>query len=188
MKILHLGCGRKKHQGAIGVDVTTNSAADVVYDLNRGSWPFTENTLDKFYCIDIIEHVDDVIAFLNEIYRIGKAGAEVVIQAPFASSHFVSGDPTHKRGFTSKSFKYFDQNFDDTYFHYSTARFQTLEITYNKYEKWVWTYRPKLVDRILLGLANRHKDLYERRFMWIYPVQTIYVRLKIMKNGTTAVV
>ncbi|MGA7731716.1 MAG: methyltransferase domain-containing protein [Chloroflexia bacterium] len=179
--IVHLGCGRKKYPGSVGVDITSDSSADVVHDLNKAPWPLEDDQFTKAYCVDVVEHVDNVVLFMEEVHRICRDGATVVIQAPFASSHFTYGDPTHKRAFTSKSFKYFDRQFDDAFFHYSHARFSTLEVAYNKYEEWIWTYRPPLIDRLLVGLANRHKDLYERRFMWIYPVQTIYFRLQVVK-------
>ncbi len=182
--IVHLGCGRSKYPGALGVDITPDSSADIVHDLNKTPWPLANDSFSKAYCIDIIEHVDNVISFLEEVHRICRDRATVVIQAPFASSHFTYGDPTHKRAFTSKSLKYFDQQFDETFFHYSHARFRILEVRYNKYEDWVWTYRPGFIDKVLVALANKYKDVYERRFMWIYPVQTIYFRLQVVKSGS----
>jgi len=183
MEILHLGCGKKKYPGAVGVDISPQSSADIIHDLNSVPWPLEDDRFDKVYCIDVIEHVDDVIHFMEQVYRVSRHGAEIVIQAPFASGHFVAADPTHKRGFIAKSLRFFDDAFVRQYFHYSAARFATLEISYNKYEPWIWTYRPGRIDRFLVGLANRHKDVYERRFMWIYPIQTIYFRLQTVKGS-----
>lgn len=107
LKVLDVGCGRRKFPGAIGIDSNPNSDADIIHDLNRLPHPFPDSEFDVIRCIDILEHVDDLQRTIEEIWRIGKAGAEVVINVPFYSSPDAHTDPTHKRGFAYRSFDYF---------------------------------------------------------------------------------
>jgi SAM-dependent methyltransferase len=179
--VLHLGCGNHKYPGALGVDRVRTAAVDLEWDLNDTPWPLPSQTFNKVYLIDVLEHLEDVIETMNEVYRVARDNAEVVIIAPFVSSHHLWTDPTHKRGFTSRSFKYFTDEFAAAHFEYSNARFRLIEVEYDKYEDWIWDYRPKWFDRKLLRLVNKHKLLYERRFMYWFPVQNIYFRLSVVK-------
>ncbi len=185
--ILHLGCGRTKHPQALGVDATMDSAADVVWDLDRMPWPLPDNAFDRIYLVNVLEHLDDVIATMEEVHRVGRPGCLVTILVPYASSYHLWTDPTHKRGFMARSFQYFTEAFAAQHFAYSTARFRQLEVTLDRHEPWppdeawIWQYRPKWFDRLILRFINRHKMLYEQRFMYWYPVRNIFYRLAIEK-------
>lgn len=178
---LHLGCGKRKYPGSFGVDLGQDTAADLTWDLDRRPWPLPDGAFGKVYLVNVLEHLEDVLATMEEVYRVSRPGAEVVILAPFASSHHLWTDPTHVRAFLSRSFQYFSDRFADEQFSYTRARFDLLEATYEKYEDWMWVYRPKWYDRILLGLANRHKDVFERRFLYWYQIRNIYFRLRAVK-------
>lgn len=171
---LHLGCGRRKRPGALGVDIAPSAAADLRWDLDRVPWPLPGDAFETVVMIDVLEHVENVIAVMEEVYRVGRAGAAVEIQSPFAASHHLWTDPTHRRGFTSRSFKYFDPDFAAEHFEYTQARFRVREMQYR-----MWS--PKWYDRLLLHLVHRYSFLYERRFMYWYPVENIFFRLEVVK-------
>jgi SAM-dependent methyltransferase len=118
---------------------------------------------------------------MEEVHRVCRPGAEVVILAPSASGHHLWTDPTHRRAFLSRSFQYFESRFADRHFAYTPARFDLLEATYEKYEDWIWVYHPKWWDRLLLDWVNRHKDVYERRFLYWYQTRNLYFRLRAVK-------
>jgi hypothetical protein len=46
MKIIDIGCGRKKLAGSIGLDCSPFSTADIVLDLNVDPLPFEDDTID----------------------------------------------------------------------------------------------------------------------------------------------
>ncbi|MGB1253407.1 MAG: methyltransferase domain-containing protein, partial [Candidatus Promineifilaceae bacterium] len=94
-QILHLGCGRRKEAGAFGVDVVADSSADIVWNLDETPWPLPDNTFSKIIMIDVLEHLKDAIKIMEEVYRVAKPNAEIIVQAPFASSHHLWTDPTH---------------------------------------------------------------------------------------------
>ena len=74
MKILDLGCGKRKQKGAIGIDISKDTDADVIYDLNSIPYPFPDNEFDYIYANNIIEHLLDVIEAMEELHRISKNG------------------------------------------------------------------------------------------------------------------
>lgn len=170
-RVLHLGCGRQKEAGAYGVDMAADSAADLIWDLDQRPWPLPDERFDRVVLTDVLEHVDNVIGVMEEIYRVTTPGAAVHVQAPFASSHHIWTDPTHRRGFTSRSFKYFDESFSREHFQYTEARFDVVSCEYT-------IINPKWFDRLLLRLANRWKFRYERRFMYWYPAENIRFELR----------
>lgn len=110
----------------------------VEHDLREYPWPWPDNEFDTIIAFDIIEHMPDVLKFIEELWRIAKAGAEVYVHTGWASPHIESRhvwrDPTHVRPFTEESFHYFDPvngggwytNYGRFYTH---ARFQLKEIS-----------------------------------------------------------
>lgn len=84
---------------------------DFVWDLEKFPWePFADNTVDEIYCSHYIEHVPDLMKFMNEIYRICIDGAKVQFLAPYYSSIRAWQDPTHKRAISENTFMYFDKD------------------------------------------------------------------------------
>jgi SAM-dependent methyltransferase len=172
--ILHLGCGKKKLPEAFGVDKGLDTSADLCWDLDQIPWPLPSSHFHRVHMISVLEHLEDIVSIMEEVFRICQPNADIYILSPFASSDFLWTDPTHKRGFTSRSFKYFADEFAKNHFSYSEARFNVLDVEY-------LVHAPKWFDRILLSLANRKKNIYERRFMYWYPVQNIYFHLQADK-------
>jgi 2-polyprenyl-3-methyl-5-hydroxy-6-metoxy-1,4-benzoquinol methylase len=176
-KILELGCGSEKMPGAIGVDINPQSAADVIHDLDQFPYPFADSEFDRIICREVLEHVNNFVRTLEEIWRLGKPGARVEISGPFMSSVNFFSDPTHKRAFTSRSFDYFIEGTKSFNYRYSHARFMLLSVEYDKYE----LQHRRGPGRWLLNWANRNKEQYENRYAFIYPVYTIYFELAIVK-------
>jgi len=175
MIILDVGCGRNKVKGAIGIDVNPQSDADIIHDLNKFPWPFRDNEFDLIICHDVLEHLDDVIKVMEEIWRISRDEALVKIQVPSASGFTLFSDPTHKQGFTSRTFDYFIEGCGAYRFRYSHAKFRLVDVRYKK-------RGANFLDEVLIFLSNKFKDTYEARFMWIYPIPTLCFQLKVDKG------
>lgn len=107
-KVLDLGCGfDKKVPEAIGVDIMPTPETNLICNLDHYPWPFKENTFDLIVCSHIIEHITDVVKFIEEIYRIAKPNAIIKGITPHFSSAYSYADPTHKHHLSLRSFEVF---------------------------------------------------------------------------------
>jgi SAM-dependent methyltransferase len=176
LRVLELGCGFNKTPGAFGVDVIPGSQADLIHDLNLFPYPFDDNTWDRIICLDVLEHVEDVVRTVEEIWRLAKPGALVEISGPFMSSVHYHTDPTHRRAFTSRSFDYFCPGRPLHRYGYSKAAFELLDCVYDKGDP----ERRGLAGAITRW-ANKNKDRYELRYAYVYPMLQINFTLRTIK-------
>jgi len=172
MKILDLGCGINKVEGAVGIDANRRSGADIIHDLNKFPYPAGDNTFDKIYCTDALEHLDDLIRVMEEIHRISKPGAEIVIRVPHFSSTHAYGDPTHRHFFNTQSFDYFTGAFSQ-YGAFTDCKFEKIRAKLN-------FWKLHRIDGISF-LANRFPLLYEKLFAFIFPAMNIEFVLRVVK-------
>lgn len=104
---LNLGCGRSVRSGWINLDVAPLPGVDVVHDLDDLPLPFADASFDRVDCIDVLEHVRDVVAVMRELHRITAPGGRVRIEGPHFTSYTWPTDPTHRRAFAINTFEYF---------------------------------------------------------------------------------
>jgi len=108
---LDLGCGPRKKDGFIGVDVDDKwPGVDVAADLTR-RFPYPDSSVDKIRAHDIIEHLPDRIHTMNEIWRVCKRGATVDIRVPSTDGRGAFQDPTHVSFWNINSFLYYASEF-----------------------------------------------------------------------------
>lgn len=92
-EVVDVGCGRKPYRARVpatryvGVDVDTPvtrelAAADVFYD--GRTLPFADASFDGVLCSQVLEHVFQPEAFLQEIARVLRPGGQLVLTVPFA--------------------------------------------------------------------------------------------------------
>lgn len=72
MKILDLGCGKRKYPNSIGVDINENFDADVKWDLENVPYPFEDGSIDLIICVEVLEHLCNTKQFISEVSRILK--------------------------------------------------------------------------------------------------------------------
>lgn len=82
---LELG-GGDLQRGGEWVNVDIVETADIRHDLDVMPWPFADESIGEVYSSHCIEHVNCPIAFLCEVARICKVGADVEIRCPDANS------------------------------------------------------------------------------------------------------
>lgn len=179
--ILDFGCGTYKVSRAIGTDIRRLPGVDVVHDLARVPYPFASNCADEIHLSHVLEHLANPVAVLEEIWRITKPGAEILIRVPHYSGPYAWKDPTHLRCFSTESFDYFGSN---VYSYYTHARFRVhsvrlqyfLQPSYRRIYNWWGT----LVQWIL----DRHPTFSERFLAYLVGgIDEIHVMLKTIKNG-----
>lgn len=175
-KILNLGCGNKHIPGAVNLDITDSTRPDVVHDLNVRPWPFPDGQFREVLAHDVIEHLDDVLATMEEIHRVCEDGAVVRITLPHFSCANAFTDPTHRHYFGWFSFHYFTGEHEFSF--YTNVRFRTRRSQI--------VFRPSLANRIVLRLANRWPEAYERRWAWVFPAWFLYFELEVIKGAGDA--
>ena len=106
---IDIGCGNRKHSGAFGVDIARLKTVDVLADVRLGL-PFRDNSIDVVYASHVLEHFEDLVRVLEEIWRVCRPGGRVHITVPHASSSYMLWrDPTHRRGILLSTLDYFDK-------------------------------------------------------------------------------
>ncbi len=176
-RVLELGCGFNKAPGDFGVDIIAGSSVDLIHDLDVFPYPLAESSWDRTICREVLEHVADFVRTMEEIWRVGSRGAMVEVSAPFMSSVNYFSDPTHRRGFTSRSFDYFIEGTPAFRLGYSKARFEMVHSEYDVEE------RPKRSGphRWSRDWANRNNTKYEDRYAFLYPLYNIFLELLVVK-------
>ncbi|MGE5316142.1 MAG: class I SAM-dependent methyltransferase [Acidobacteriota bacterium] len=175
-RILDVGCGMRKREGAVGIDVNPRSDADVVHDLNITPYPFVSNHFDEIWCDNVLEHLDNVVKVMAELHRIAKPSARLTIIVPFYPHRQANTDPTHLHWFGFHSFDYFTSGNSYADFRYSGVRYDLLSAEYERGrtpQHWL--------DRMIKRFANRHPDLYENRFANLFPLRSLTFVLKAVK-------
>jgi len=107
--IVDLGCGTRKVAGAVGIDRLAHPGVNIICDFDQ-SLPLKSNSVDALHASHLLEHINNLIAFMEEIYRVCKPGALVYIKVPYFTSRGAFGDPTHVRFFTEETFLYFQHS------------------------------------------------------------------------------
>lgn len=112
MNKLNIGSGFKRIDGFTNVDKINCvdsqgiNYTDVVCDIEKNSLPFEDNSIDEIACYETLEHLDNLIFAMNEMWRVLKPEGVLKGKVPGTFSGSVA-DPTHKRIFVVESFDYF---------------------------------------------------------------------------------
>lgn len=77
-----------------------------VWDLNVTPWPWADNEFGLVAAIHVVEHLKDLISFMNEAHRILRKGGELYLETPNAGINIdlTHADPTHVRCYRPHSF------------------------------------------------------------------------------------
>jgi len=180
MRVLNLGCGRRKDDfpeargasGIVGVDISPRSQADILHDLNRFPYPLDSDSFDLVIMQDIIEHLDDVLGVMGEVYRVARPGAIIRIRTPHYSSYYAFNDPTHRRAFGYFAFDCFDVANPNVL--YTEARFEYLkrEILFPK----IWRVTG------VAALANRYPTRWEQLLAFLFRAENLALELRAVKS------
>lgn len=171
-RIVNLGCGRKKLDHALNVDLTSTTNPDLVHDLNIRPWPLPDDHATEVFMTDVLEHLNDIVAVMEEIHRVCSPGATVRITVPHFSCANAFTDPTHRHYFGWFSMDYFTGEHEHAY--YTEKRFRM--------GKRVLIFRPTLVNKAIGRIANSYPEYYESRWTWIFPAWFLYFELTVLKG------
>jgi SAM-dependent methyltransferase len=170
-RVLDIGCGSSKYPGAVGVDRSEDTAADIVLDLDHVPYaPLESSSFEQILCQDVLEHVEEPLRVIEELHRIAAPGARIHIRTPHFSSVLAYGDPTHRHYFSAMAVRALAE---PRFAHYTPVRMRVVSLSLD-----FWTpFR-------LLGLsrlANRFQTPYETYFAFRFPAMNIRAEFEVIK-------
>jgi len=105
---LVVGCGPNwpKRPNDVFLDIRPFDGVDVIHNLDQCPWPFNENTFDEISAIHVVEHLQNLLDFMDECHRILKPGGALYIETPEAGANpdLQFADPTHVRCYRKHTF------------------------------------------------------------------------------------
>lgn len=162
MKTLDLGCGRNKTPGAIGLDLSPDTQADIVHDLAVFPYPLPDNEFDRIVANHVIEHLPDFMGFMAEVHRIAKPGATIRFLTPHYTNPDWPTDPTHRNHFNCYSFSCFTDK-RNLFPYYTQVRLRPLRVYVSLANLW-----RALGIEWLVNLDTRWPSMRFTRRTWEY--------------------
>lgn len=109
---LNVGCGRNIQQGWVNLDFAPLPGVDIVADLEKCATqpiPLEDSSVEEFLLSHVLEHITASLSLMQELWRIAKPNAKMIIRVPHGASDDAWEDPTHVRAYFGTSFGYFSQ-------------------------------------------------------------------------------
>ena len=105
---LNLGASKTYIPGFVNIDIAP--WADYSLDIGKDPLPFEDNSVDVVFSFHTLEHVDDYLFALSEVFRVLKHGGRFLLGVPYVSStKYNLVNPYHKHHFNEFSFYFFDE-------------------------------------------------------------------------------
>jgi SAM-dependent methyltransferase len=178
---LDLGCGVRKIAGTFGADVRPLAGIDIVCDLARIPYPFGTGSVDEVHLSHVLEHLDNPVAVLAEIWRILKQDGRLHIRVPHYTGTFAWKDPTHRRCFSSESFDYFGVN---PYSYYTSARFDVESVRLRYFMQPPGRRVSRVWGLMVQRLLDAHPTFGERHVAYLVGgIDEIEVHLRAVKTS-----
>ena len=181
-RLLDIGCGTNKIEGAVGMDINPRTAADVIHDLDDLPYPFADSSFDEVVGRHVIEHVKDPMAVMGELHRITRPGGLIKLVAPHWTNPDFATDLTHRNHLNSYSFRNLTEDravFD----FYTDVRFRQRDVRVTVLNLW------KLLGlEFLINLDRTSPRLRFLRKFWeqylnaVMRGKEIYFELEVVKD------
>lgn len=133
-KKYNLGCGLDVRDGYINVDLTVHHPGILCQDLNEKGWGVLFYPACEILALDLIEHLDNPIDFMNECWdALTKEGILRIKACGWQNPNFWV-DITHQRAFDIMSFDYFDPVTDlgKRYGYYTDKKWRIIQKDYDR--------------------------------------------------------
>ncbi|WP_256545633.1 methyltransferase domain-containing protein [Halobellus inordinatus] len=112
---VNLGSGDNYREGWLNVDHRREGPGnrggtvkvDVLADLNEPPWPFEDDAFEYALLDNVMEHLDDHLATIQELHRILEPGGVAEVAGPHWNAVSAWRDPTHTRPFDYRVFDHY---------------------------------------------------------------------------------
>jgi len=111
---LNVGCGRNIMDGWVNLDSIPLPGVDIVFDLESCATrkiPLPDDAAEELFLSHVIEHIHNILPMMEELHRVARPDAKMIIRVPYGSSDDAYEDPTHIRPCFIGTFGYFSQPF-----------------------------------------------------------------------------
>lgn len=175
-KVLHIGSGSKVLAGAETVDIIDLPGVDTIHDLDILPWPYKDNEFDLIFAHSVFEHLEDMVAVMEEMSRILKPKGRIVIAVPYFRCVDAYTDPTHTHFFTTKTMDYFIAGTELAKFEYSKCKF-------NKIGFWFgWPQKSNnVLVRMFKWYITKHSYFYDSHLSLVFPMSVVMWELEVIK-------
>lgn len=181
MQKLNLGCGSKKLDGFVNIDIDKDVNPDKVLDLEKGKLPFKDNSVDYVVANYVLECIGDGFGnLLKEIYRVCESGATVEIAVTHPRHDDFLDDHRHKRPISLTMLKTLGKKFSSWYkdfYNGKTGLADELNVDFELFSN------DHIIDETYLDMArnNKNQELAEiaKRFNNVF--KSILVKMVVMK-------
>lgn len=173
---LNLGCGTDIKLGYVNLDKFKFKGVNVIWDVNKTPYPIKDDSFKEVIMYHILEHVDDVVKTMEEIYRISKNGALIKILLPYFSGLDYIKDPTHRHPFSAATFDFFEKG----KLGQTNYSFDSMKFNFKIINRRIIFSNNKFLS-FLNPLFNLNQKVYERFFAYIFPAQILQVELRVVK-------
>ena len=169
---IDIGCGNNKYNGAIGLDISRSSDADIICDINEGI-PFSDGSVDLVHSDNFVEHVDFEF-IMKEVHRVLKNGGRFSFMVPYYTNHRAYF-PLHKWVFSWVCI----EDYFSLCEYYSGIRFNLIK---NR----IMPFNTEHPLRKLLGwwerVINKIPYFYDRFLAHIIPSSILCVEVEAVKS------
>lgn len=165
--MLELGTTEAEINGSLTVDV--RPPAKLIHDLRKFPWPLPSDHFRFIIASHIIEHIPDTMRFMEEIWRISKPNAKIILRYPHYTSAGAFEHPTHSRYFSLYTFSWFAGK--NSAYH-TDVKFRFVRAYFRLY---------KGKGAFLNRLANISPVFFERHLAWLFGVAEVICELEVIK-------
>lgn len=140
---INLGSGKDFKADYLNIDVSDYWSPDILADVS-GEFPIggrqifntrrfgdievAHGAFDEIVCIDVLEHVPDLVRTMTNGLNLLRVGGAFHILVPYDLSYGAWQDPTHVRAFNERSWLYYTDWF--WYLGWTESRFVTKRLEY----------------------------------------------------------
>jgi SAM-dependent methyltransferase len=169
-----LGCGSRKREGYVGVDIAALPGVDIVCTIEEGL-PFEDSSVDRIWSNFMFEHIQNTIFLFQELFRVCKKDAVIEFVVPYFQSVTQFKDPTHKAFIMPEMIRYFttDKWYGSDYG--INTNFEIVHVQYHYMQPFKLLYK-YIITRIIFYPVI----WLSRRYLWNV-VHSITITLKVVK-------
>jgi SAM-dependent methyltransferase len=157
LALIDLGGGFSKPEGYTSLDVHD---ADILCGLEQGI-PLPDNSVGVVRAYDVLEHLHDSVAIMNEIYRVLAPGGWLLASVPSTDGRGAFQAPDHVTFWNENSFSYYT---DPAFAHYVrriTCKFQASRVITWFPSEWHRQRNISYVDAQLIAVKDGYRPIGE---------------------------